>query len=62
MVFDRCDVPLSATEKEQSELSQESGHQARSFYCVEENIERRNHYLDLAGIENYTSKFDNTGR
>ncbi|KYO27303.1 naked cuticle-like protein 1 isoform B [Alligator mississippiensis] len=26
-------------------------------HCVDENIERRNHYLDLAGIENYTSKF-----
>ncbi|XP_047410785.1 protein naked cuticle homolog 2 isoform X3 [Sciurus carolinensis] len=25
-------------------------------YCVDENTERRNHYLDLAGIENYTSK------
>uniref|UniRef100_A0A2K6G586 Protein naked cuticle homolog n=2 Tax=Propithecus coquereli TaxID=379532 RepID=A0A2K6G586_PROCO len=25
--------------------------------CVDENTERRNHYLDLAGIENYTSKF-----
>uniref|UniRef100_A0A8C2WYF2 Protein naked cuticle homolog n=2 Tax=Cyclopterus lumpus TaxID=8103 RepID=A0A8C2WYF2_CYCLU len=48
-----------ATEKEQS-ASQEAGNSVRSFYCVEENIERRNHYLDLAGIENYTSKFDNT--
>lgn len=27
-------------------------------YCVDENTERRNHYLDLAGIENYTSRFD----
>ncbi|XP_010772160.1 protein naked cuticle homolog 1-like, partial [Notothenia coriiceps] len=26
-------------------------------HCVEENLERRNHYLDLAGIENYTSRF-----
>uniref|UniRef100_A0A2R8NEP5 Protein naked cuticle homolog n=1 Tax=Callithrix jacchus TaxID=9483 RepID=A0A2R8NEP5_CALJA len=26
-------------------------------YCVDENTERRNHYLDLAGIENYTSRF-----
>lgn len=25
--------------------------------CVDENLERRNHYLDLAGIENYTSRF-----
>lgn len=27
-------------------------------YCVDENTERRNHYLDLAGIENYTSRFE----
>lgn len=26
-------------------------------HCVDENLERRNHYLDLAGIENYTSLF-----
>ncbi|XP_006897172.1 PREDICTED: protein naked cuticle homolog 1 [Elephantulus edwardii] len=26
-------------------------------HYVDENIERRNHYLDLAGIENYTSQF-----
>ncbi|KAK3511659.1 hypothetical protein QTP70_014572, partial [Hemibagrus guttatus] len=25
---------------------------------IDENTERRNHYLDLAGIENYTSRFD----
>lgn len=25
---------------------------------MDENTERRNHYLDLAGIENYTSRFD----
>lgn len=24
---------------------------------MDENIERRNHYLDLAGIENYASQF-----
>ncbi|XP_072009180.1 protein naked cuticle homolog 2 isoform X5 [Engystomops pustulosus] len=30
-------------------------------YCVDENAERRNHYLDLAGIENYTSRFDPGG-
>uniref|UniRef100_A0A452VAH2 Protein naked cuticle homolog n=1 Tax=Ursus maritimus TaxID=29073 RepID=A0A452VAH2_URSMA len=30
---------------------------ARGPYRVDENTERRNHYLDLAGIENYTSKF-----
>ena len=53
-------VPLSlktAAEKEQS-ASQEA---VTRLYCVDENIERRNHYLDLAGIENFTSKFDDTG-
>ncbi|KAG7317905.1 hypothetical protein KOW79_018940 [Hemibagrus wyckioides] len=30
----------------------------RNHYCVDENTERRNHYLDLAGIENYTSRFE----
>lgn len=30
-------------------------------YCVDENTERRNHYLDLAGIENYTSRFEGKG-
>ncbi|XP_042759406.1 LOW QUALITY PROTEIN: protein naked cuticle homolog 2 [Panthera leo] len=30
---------------------------ARGPCRVDENRERRNHYLDLAGIENYTSKF-----
>ncbi|CAB1320545.1 unnamed protein product [Coregonus sp. 'balchen'] len=30
----------------------------RTFHCVDENTERRNHYLDLAGIENYSSRFD----
>lgn len=57
-------VPLllkTATEKEQS-VSQEVGSPVRKVYCVDENIERRNHYLDLAGIENYTSKFDNKGK
>uniref|UniRef100_A0A2K5QE62 Protein naked cuticle homolog n=1 Tax=Cebus imitator TaxID=2715852 RepID=A0A2K5QE62_CEBIM len=29
----------------------------RGPYGVDENTERRNHYLDLAGIENYTSRF-----
>ncbi|GLD63466.1 protein naked cuticle homolog 2-like protein [Lates japonicus] len=29
-------------------------------YCVDENTERRNHYLDLIGIENYTSRFEGT--
>ncbi|CAK6949418.1 naked cuticle-like protein 3 [Scomber scombrus] len=49
----------TGAEKEQS-ASQEKGSPVRRVYCVDENIERRNHYLDLAGIENYTSKFDNT--
>lgn len=60
---DDNDVPISlktATEKEQS-THQKAGNPERKLYCVDENIERRNHYLDLAGIENYTSKFDNTG-
>ncbi|XP_074542258.1 protein naked cuticle homolog 2 [Halichoeres trimaculatus] len=33
---------------------------ARGLYCVDENIERRNHYMDLAGIENFSSKFEDT--
>ncbi|KAG7499892.1 hypothetical protein JOB18_002163 [Solea senegalensis] len=49
----------AVTEQKQSG-SQETGCPVRKLYCVDENIERRNHYLDLAGIENYTSKFDNT--
>uniref|UniRef100_A0A3B4EJU4 Protein naked cuticle homolog n=1 Tax=Pygocentrus nattereri TaxID=42514 RepID=A0A3B4EJU4_PYGNA len=38
------------------------GNSERKLYRVDENTERRNHYLDLAGIENYTSRFeaDNT--
>ncbi|KAM4539109.1 protein naked cuticle homolog 2 [Odontesthes bonariensis] len=51
--------PCSAAEKEQR-MSQEAGRPARSLYCVGENVERRNHYLNLAGIENYNSKFDST--
>ncbi|XP_042363136.1 naked cuticle-like protein 3 isoform X2 [Plectropomus leopardus] len=46
-------------EKDQS-ASQQAGPSIRRLYSEDENIERRNHYLDLAGIENYTSKFDNT--
>nr|XP_010771308.1 PREDICTED: protein naked cuticle homolog 2-like [Notothenia coriiceps] len=46
--------------KEEKTASQEAGNPVRGLYCVDENIERRNHYLDLAGIENYTSKFDGT--
>uniref|UniRef100_A0A674CM81 Protein naked cuticle homolog n=1 Tax=Salmo trutta TaxID=8032 RepID=A0A674CM81_SALTR len=34
-----------------------SAHTHGQHYCVDENTERRNHYLDLAGIENYTSRF-----
>ena len=41
--------------------AQGAGGRARSPYCVDENAERRNHYLDLAGIENYASKFDEAG-
>ncbi|CDQ79486.1 unnamed protein product [Oncorhynchus mykiss] len=41
---------------------EEAGSPERIFHCVDENTERRNHYLDLAGIENYSSKFDNAGR
>ncbi|KAJ1070398.1 hypothetical protein K5549_018253, partial [Capra hircus] len=29
----------------------------RGPYCVDENTERRNHYLDLAGVESYVSRF-----
>ncbi|XP_077052822.1 uncharacterized protein LOC143702667 [Siphateles boraxobius] len=32
----------------------------KKHYSVDENTERRNHYLDLAGIENYTSRFEET--
>lgn len=49
-------VCLKAAEKDQ-----ESASPVRKLYCADENIERRNHYLDLAGIENYASKFDNMG-
>lgn len=28
---------------------------------MDENKERRKHYQDLVGIENYASKFDNPG-
>uniref|UniRef100_A0A4W6DX02 Protein naked cuticle homolog n=1 Tax=Lates calcarifer TaxID=8187 RepID=A0A4W6DX02_LATCA len=56
-----CPDKISQTviEKEQG-VSQEVGSPIKKLYCVDENIERRNHYLDLAGIENYSSKFDNT--
>ncbi|XP_030003070.1 protein naked cuticle homolog 2 isoform X2 [Sphaeramia orbicularis] len=48
---------VSQPEKEQSAF-REAGSPKRRLYCADENIERRNHYLDLAGVENYTSKFD----
>uniref|UniRef100_A0A8D3D645 Protein naked cuticle homolog n=1 Tax=Scophthalmus maximus TaxID=52904 RepID=A0A8D3D645_SCOMX len=58
-----CPDKISQTGKMQEQrASQEAGSPVRKLYCVDENIERRNHYLDLAGIENYTSKFDNSGR
>lgn len=50
-------VLLKLAEKKQSA----DGRQGRRLYCEDENVERRNHYLNLAGIENYSSKFDNTG-
>ncbi|KAM3929823.1 protein naked cuticle homolog 2 [Leptodactylus fuscus] len=37
---------------------QRSCNENGDHYCVDENTERRNHYLDLAGIENYMSRFD----
>ncbi|XP_035476848.1 naked cuticle-like protein 3 [Scophthalmus maximus] len=56
-----CPDKISQTASEQEQrASQEAGSPVRKLYCVDENIERRNHYLDLAGIENYTSKFDNS--
>lgn len=48
-------ILLSADRYHQSENNPEQSECYR--HCVDENIERRNHYLDLAGIENYTSKF-----
>lgn len=48
-------VLLPADRYHQSENNPEQSGCYR--HCVDENIERRNHYLDLAGIENYTSKF-----
>lgn len=33
----------------------------KKHYSVDENTERRNHYLDLAGIENYASRFEGDG-
>uniref|UniRef100_A0A8C4QM34 Protein naked cuticle homolog n=1 Tax=Eptatretus burgeri TaxID=7764 RepID=A0A8C4QM34_EPTBU len=53
-----------AERKQQSQLRRQSGEQhltqnlGRQCYCLDENVERRNHYLDLAGMENYTSRFE----
>ncbi|XP_026156278.1 protein naked cuticle homolog 2 isoform X2 [Mastacembelus armatus] len=54
-----CSDKISQTVEKEQSVSQNTGNPVRKIYSVEENIERRNHYLDLAGIENYTSKFDN---
>ncbi|KAG9279874.1 hypothetical protein AMEX_G5435 [Astyanax mexicanus] len=66
------DVGLSLNKREQLEETHPSHIRIQSpdpavssekkLYPVDENTERRNHYLDLAGIENYTSRFeaDNT--
>lgn len=56
------DLHLSSSAgAEKKSGSQETGSPVRRVYCVDENIERRNHYMELAGVENYTSKFDNKG-
>ncbi|XP_055013627.1 naked cuticle-like protein 3 [Boleophthalmus pectinirostris] len=54
-------IVLSSSDDQNNDLSpcEETRRPMRRLYCVGENIERRNHYLDLAGIENFTSKFDN---
>lgn len=59
---DNVPLLLKPTAEKEKNAYQEAGTPERRLYCVDENIERRNHYLDLAGIENYTSKFDNTGK
>ncbi|XP_046875842.1 naked cuticle-like protein 3 [Hypomesus transpacificus] len=60
-------VKLVLTPVSQSDRLSQSDHdtshtqevgKADRKYCVDENIDRRNHYLDLPGIENYSSKFD----
>lgn len=53
--------PLKTAATRQQGTAQEVSSPERRTYCVDENTERRNHYLDLAGIENYSSKFDNEG-
>ncbi|KAF0045338.1 hypothetical protein F2P81_001867 [Scophthalmus maximus] len=63
---DRChqDEGRSADKRLSSYISKGQSNEAPAtegqHYCVDENTERRNHYLDLAGIENYTSRFEGT--
>ncbi|KAI4786089.1 hypothetical protein KUCAC02_037357, partial [Chaenocephalus aceratus] len=59
---DKCiEDPKSADKKTRALLRRHhSDHHTQpgcQRHCVDENLERRNHYLDLAGIENYTSRF-----
>ncbi|KAL7829632.1 hypothetical protein AOLI_G00305170 [Acnodon oligacanthus] len=66
------DTGVSLNKREQLEENQPThsrgqspdppGGSEKKLYRMDENTERRNHYLDLAGIENYTSRFeaDNT--
>ncbi|CAL1584679.1 unnamed protein product [Knipowitschia caucasica] len=48
-------VISSSDDQERGSLVEKS---QKHLYCAGENIERRNHYLDLAGIENFNSKFE----
>ncbi|TNN24006.1 Protein naked cuticle 1 [Liparis tanakae] len=45
-------VPITSARRRHGEQPAAPG-----CHSVDENLERRNHYLDLAGIENYTSRF-----
>ncbi|XP_076855849.1 protein naked cuticle homolog 1 [Brachyhypopomus gauderio] len=59
---ERCsEEPRSSEKKSRALLRRHHGdhhpQQGCTRHCVDENLERRNHYLDLAGIENYTSRF-----
>uniref|UniRef100_A0A4W4HJG4 Protein naked cuticle homolog n=1 Tax=Electrophorus electricus TaxID=8005 RepID=A0A4W4HJG4_ELEEL len=59
---ERCsEEPRSSEKKSRALLRSHHGdhhtQQGCHRHCVDENLERRNHYLDLAGIENYTSRF-----
>ncbi|XP_048886617.1 protein naked cuticle homolog 1-like isoform X1 [Brienomyrus brachyistius] len=53
--------PKSSDKKSRALIRRHHGEQPTQQgcqrHCVDENLERRNHYLDLAGIENYTSRF-----